>query len=91
MVQAAKCKVCGVAHFGMAHVWPKGDPLNVQTPRAPPKAVPAPKDDRDAVIAALQAKVTALEAEVATLRRDAAQAVARRKRQRDLMRKRRAK
>jgi hypothetical protein len=23
MVTAPKCKVCGVAHFGSAHVWPK--------------------------------------------------------------------
>jgi hypothetical protein len=32
MVQPVRCKVCGVAHFGAAHVWPKDQDDPALTP-----------------------------------------------------------
>ena len=41
MAQAVKCKVCGVAHWGSAHVWP-----DKATEPKPAKVVPLPKPSK---------------------------------------------
>lgn len=86
MTTAPKCKVCGEAHFGPAHVW-KGE-------RAKPGAI-TPIGARERVVAApvadpRDAQITDLTARVAELEHDAAQAKARREAQRLLMQQRRA-
>ena len=64
MAQAPKCKVCGSAHFGRAHVW--GGPTPKPSATSPAAVKPASTPDaRDKLITDLRAKVAELEAKLA--------------------------